>query len=78
MSRIRRRFGWLDTLVQQYFSRYKEDILVAYYKPWTPPGALAVKLEIYPTKSWNIKKILSAVISQTGSTGFSSTSRLRG
>lgn len=70
MSRIRRRFEWLDTLVRQYFSQYKEEILVAYYKPWTPPGALAVKLEIYPTKSWNIEKILSAVISQAGSTGF--------
>ncbi|MEM4717463.1 MAG: DNA double-strand break repair nuclease NurA [Desulfurococcaceae archaeon] len=68
--RIRSRFNWIEKLVITYFPEYKDKILVVYYKPFTPPGALAVKLEVYPTRSWDIEKIIKAVASQTGSTGF--------
>lgn len=69
-GRLRRRYEWISKLVNMSFPEYRENVFVVYYKPITPPGALAVKLEVYPTRNWNIDKIIVAVSSQTGSTGF--------
>lgn len=67
---IKHRYRWIERIATQGFSEYRDDVYVVYYKPYTPPHSLAVKLEVYPTKSWDISKIVTALALIAGESGF--------
>lgn len=64
------RFYWLDQKIMSRYGKVSQRVLVIFYKPSNPPDALAVKVEVHPSKSWGMEDIVALLGAISGNTGF--------